>query len=89
MIHRDGGKLLVPEQFAYPPASDQSAPGTAVAWHFVGTYRAGFDAAAAGIAASDAPENLPPVDLAVMQPKTLTAPRYLRSWRAKRLAARC
>ena len=80
LIRRDGGQLLSPKQFAYPPYSGQGAPGTAVAWHFVGTYRSGFDAVAAAVAADETIPRLPAVDLAVMQPKTLNFPRYLRSW---------
>ena len=84
LARRDGGKLLSPDQFAYPPYSGQSAPGTAVAWHFVGTFRPGFVALAAAAAADEATLNLPPVDLAIMQPETLTFPRFLRSRRDKR-----
>lgn len=84
LVHRDGGKFLAPEQFAYPPYSRQSAPGTAVAWHFVGTFRSEFDKMAAEAAANEAVQDLPPVDLDVRQPHTLTLPRYLRSWRHKR-----
>ncbi len=84
LARRNGGKLLSPDQFAYPPYSGQGAPGTAVAWHFVGTLRSGFDEVAAGIATDEAIPHLPAVDLTVVQPKTLNFPRYLRSWWSRR-----
>lgn len=88
LIARDGGKLLSPNQFAYPPLSRQDAPGTAVAWHFVGTYRSEFDQRADEAAADSAAHVLAPVDLAVVQPRTLNFPSYLRSWWRRRRAFR-
>lgn len=85
LIRRDGGKLLAPEQVGYPPSGGQSGAESAVAWHFVGPLRKGFDALAAAAAADEAAQRLPPVDLRVFRPRTLTFPRYLRSrWNKQR-----
>ena len=85
LIRRDGGKLLAPDQVGYPPSGGQADAGSAVAWHFVGPLRAGFDALEAAAATDEAAQALAPVNLRVFQPKTLTFPRYLRSrWNKQR-----
>lgn len=85
LVRRDGGKLLAPEQVGYPPSGGQPGSEGAVAWHFVGTLRAGFEDLEKAAAADAAAQRLPAVDLRVFRPRTLTFPSYLRSrWNKQR-----
>jgi hypothetical protein len=88
LIHRDGGQLLSPEQFGFPPEDGGAGlpplNERPVAWHFIGPLRGGFDALERAAAAEPA-EALPPVDLTTFRPKTLTFPRYCVSrWSKQR-----
>jgi hypothetical protein len=88
LSHRDGGRLLSPEQFNYPPAGAEGLPPLArrpVAWHFIGPLRGGFDAAERAVMEDEESDAMPPAELTTFQPKTLNFLRYCRTrWHKQR-----